>query len=69
MKRILLPLLLSALLPASVLAAAGDDAVVVSRFANATIYKSDGSAGSFNGETHSDDGLRKVFNGKVTDEI
>ena len=69
MKRILLLLLLAALLPSAAFAAAGDDAVVVSRFANAKIYKSDGSAGSFNGETHSDDGLRKVFNGIFTDKI
>lgn len=69
MKRILLPFLLAALLPAAAFTAAGDDAVVISRFANSKIYKSDGSAGSFNGETYSDDGLRKVFNGKFDDNI
>ena len=46
-----------------------EDALVVSSFGISKIYKSDGSAGSFNGETHSDDGLRKVFNGSFTDNI
>ena len=66
---ILLAALAAALLPAAAFAAAEDDAVVVSRFANSKIYKSDGSAGSFNGETYSDDGLKKVFNGRFDDNI
>ena len=66
---ILLPLLAAALLPVVASAAPEDDAVVVSRFANSKIYKSDGSAGSFNGESTSDDGLRKVFNGNFNDNI
>ena len=61
--------LFAALFAAVIFSAVGDDAVVVSRFANSKIYNSDGSAGSFNGETYSDDGLRKVFNGKFDDKI
>lgn len=55
------------LLAVAVFATPEDDAMVVSRFANSKIYKSDGSAGNFNGESTSDDGLRKVFNGKFDD--
>lgn len=46
-----------------------DDALVVSSFAISKIYKPDGSTGNFNGETHSDDGFRKVFNGDFSDKI
>ncbi|MBQ9727272.1 MAG: hypothetical protein IJV65_07190 [Kiritimatiellae bacterium] len=70
MKRILPLLLLAALFAAAPASAAPeDDAVIVSKFANSKIYKSDGSTGSFNGETTSDDGLRKVFNGRFDDNI
>ncbi len=69
MKHLIHLILLAALITGAVSPAIGDDAVVVSRFANSKIYKSDGSAGSFNGESTSDDGLRKVFNGKFDDKI
>lgn len=71
MKNVLLPLLAAALVPAGPLFAALtiDDAEIVSSFGISKIYKPDGSTGNFNGETHSDDGFRKVFNGNYNDNI